>query len=162
MNRLNSLLNQENQKHMSLFLKRGASVMGKMDKLLDENTTKNFQQSMKNLNLATTQLNEMMPRVNKLLKNSIVLEDKISSSFISITASYNGIKSAMDEFKKAIAGGELNIKDMTSDLIPTMNNTFIEVQQLMIKLEEAINQYERSPGDIIFKQEEIKKGPGED
>ena len=72
-----------------------------------------------------------------------------------------GIKASMDVFKEAIANGDFNIKEISSDLVPTMNNSLIEMQHLMIRIESTLNQYERSPSDIIYKQEEIKMGPGE-
>ncbi len=68
----------------------------------------------------------------------------------------------MDEIKRAVSDGEFNIKEIVGDVIPTINNTLIETQHLMIRVEGTLNQYERSPGDILFKQEEIKKGPGEE
>jgi phospholipid/cholesterol/gamma-HCH transport system substrate-binding protein len=67
----------------------------------------------------------------------------------------------MDRFKLAVDSGDFNLKEISTDIVPTMNNTLIELQHLMIRIEGALNQYERSPGDILFKQEEIKKGPGE-
>ena len=76
-------------------------------------------------------------------------------------ASYMKISAAMDKFKASISNGEFNFKEISSDVVPTMNNTLLEMQHLMIRIESALNQYERSPGDILFKQEEIKKGPGE-
>jgi phospholipid/cholesterol/gamma-HCH transport system substrate-binding protein len=42
-----------------------------------------------------------------------------------------------------------------------MNNTLLQFQQFMAKLESFIDKYERSPGDILFKQEAVTKGPGE-
>jgi len=159
---VNNVLNAQNQKNITILLHRSASFMDKMNKLLDENTTNNFKQSMLNLNMATSKLNKMMPRIDKLLVNSMDWQDTISASFTSITSSYYNISSSMTEFKKAVQSGQFNIKDISSDLVPSMNNTFIEVQQLIIKLEEVLKQYERSPGDILFKQERIKKGPGEE
>jgi len=38
----------------------------------------------------------------------------------------------------------------------------LEMQELMIRIDSMMQSYERSPGDAIFKQEEIKKGPGEE
>lgn len=81
--------------------------------------------------------------------------------FDSIMNSYLGIRSSADEVKRAIASGEFNLKDIAGDMVPTVNTTLLEMQQLMIKLEGALNQYERSPSDVLFKQEQIKKGPGE-
>jgi len=161
MARVKDILNEKNQKDISVILQKTASVLTKMDKLLDEHTIKNMQGTMANLNRASARLDVIMPKVDQFLRSSIAWEDKISASFISITSSYNNISSSMLEFQKAVASGQFNLKDISSDLIPTMNNTFLEVQQLMIKLEDMINQYERSPGDILFKQEKIKKGPGE-
>ncbi len=67
----------------------------------------------------------------------------------------------MDSFKLAVDNGEFNLKEISVDIVPTMNNTLVELQHLMIRIQGALNQYERSPGDILFKQEKIKKGPGE-
>jgi phospholipid/cholesterol/gamma-HCH transport system substrate-binding protein len=88
-------------------------------------------------------------------------EDKISGSFASIMNSYLGIRSSMDEIKRAVASGEFNIKDIAGDMVPTLNNTLSEMQQLMIRMEDTLQQYDRSPSDILYKQENIKKGPGE-
>ncbi len=46
--------------------------------------------------------------------------------------------------------------------MPTVNSTMLILQDMMIKFEEAVSSYNRSPGDIIYKQEEAKKGPGEE
>ena len=42
-----------------------------------------------------------------------------------------------------------------------MNNTFIELQGLMIELGSVLKQYNRSPSDVLYKEEEVKKAPGE-
>jgi len=67
----------------------------------------------------------------------------------------------MDEIKRAVESGEFNIKDIAGDVVPTMNNTLIDMQELIIRFDGFMETYERSPGDILFKKEEIKKGPGE-
>ncbi|MCK4875266.1 MAG: MCE family protein [Sulfurimonas sp.] len=160
--RTKQLLNEENQKEITLLLKNSAVFMSKMNSLLDENTINNFQSTMKNLNSTTKKLDKMMPRVEKFLNNSVEWEDKVSDAFKSIMGSYHGIKTTMDLFEESLARGDFNIKDISNDVIPTINSTLLEMQELMIKMQEAIDQHERSPGDILFKQEKIKKGPGED
>ena len=75
--------------------------------------------------------------------------------------SYIGIKGSMNEIKRAVASGEFNIKDIAGDIVPTMNNTLIDMQELIIRFDSFMEAYERSPGDILFKKEEPKKGPGE-
>jgi len=155
------LLNDENQKQITLLLTKTASFMDKMDKLLDDKTIGNIQETMVHLNNSTQKIDAMVPNVNSFIDKSVQWEDKISGSFESIMTSYLGIRGSMDEIKRAVASGEFNVKEIAADVVPTMNNTLLEMQNLMIRVENFMNQYERSPGDILFKQEEIKKGPGE-
>jgi phospholipid/cholesterol/gamma-HCH transport system substrate-binding protein len=155
------LLNDDNQVQVALLLKRSASFMDKMEKLLDDETIGNFHTSMKNLASASKKVDNLLPKVDNFVEKSIVWEDKISQSFSSIMTSYLDIKGSMNEIKRAVASGEFNIKEITSDVIPTMNNSFLEMQHLIVQMQETLNQFNRSPGDILFKQEEMKKGPGE-
>ena len=160
--RTEKLLNDENQKEIALLLKNIALFMSNINKILDDETITNLKSSMMHLSSATKKLDEMMPRVEKFLNNSVEWEDKVSSSFNSIMGSYIGIKETMDYFRAALVSGDFNLKEISSDILPTMNSSFMEMQQLMLKMQEALNKYDRSPGDIIFTQEKIKKGPGED
>lgn len=161
LNQTEKLLNDENQKQITLLLQSSALLMDKLDKTLDEKTIKHIQSSVENLDNMSANLDAMTPNVNKFIDKSVLWEDKISGSFDSIMNSYVGIRSAMDEIKRAISSGEFNIKDIAGDVVPTMNNTLLEMQDLMIRLDGMMEHYERSPGDAIFKQEEMKKGPGE-
>lgn len=156
------LLNDDNQEQIGLLLKRTAGFMQKMERVLDDETINNFQASMKNLNSATNNLDKMMPKLDGFIDKSMAWEDSISGSFESIMTSYLGIRSAMDEIKRAVSSGEFNVKALAGDILPTMNNTFIDMQHLMIRIDGILNQYERSPGDILFKQERIKIAPGEE
>lgn len=155
------LLRDENQEQITLLLKNSALFLSKINQILDEDTINNFKQSIKNLNSASKRLDEMIPRVEKFMDRSSAWEDDISVAFGSIMNSYMGIKGSMDTFKHSLESGDFNLKEITSDLIPSMNNTFLEMQNLIIKIEDTLNKYDRSPSNIIFMQEEIKKGPGE-
>ena len=159
--RTEMLLNDGNQEQVTLLLQRTASLMGKFEKVLDDKTITHLQSTAKNLDALTQKANNLTPDINKFLDSSIKWEDKISGSFASITNSYKGIRSSMDEIKRAVASGEFNFKEMAGDITPTMNNTMLEMQELMIRIDGILEHYERSPGDILFKQEETKKGPGE-
>ncbi len=156
------LLNDDNQRQISLLLQRSAGFMDRMEQLLSDEAISDFHAGMKNFKTSSEKLDKMMPKINSFIDKSVIWEDKIAGSFESIMKSYLGIRSSMDEIKRAIASGEFNIKDIAGDVVPTMNNTLLEMQHLMIKLQSTLEQYERSPGDILFKQESIKKGPGEE
>jgi len=159
--RTEELLGDENQKEVSLLLKRSAHVMQKMELLFDDKTVGHIQSTVENMDSFTKKLDKIMPDIDNFLESSVAWEDDISNSFESISTSYKGIKSSMDEFKRAISSGEFNMKDLGADVVPTMNNTLIEMQELMIKFEEALEQYDKSPSDILYKTQEIRKAPGE-
>jgi len=161
LSRTEQLLNDDNQKQVNLLLTRSADVMGKLDKLLNDEMIDSLQKSAKNLESFSSKADNMMPKIDAFVEKSVEWEDNIKNSFESIMNSYLGIRSSMDEIKRAISSGEFNVKEITSDLIPTMNNTLLNMQDLMIKVQDSLNQYDRSPSDILFKQEEIKKAPGE-
>ena len=155
------LLNDDNQQQIALLLQRTAGFMDKLERVLDDKTINHLQSSVENLDSVSRKVDAMTPNINSFIDKSVKWEDKIAGSFESIMQSYVGIRSSMDEIKRAIASGEFNIKDIAGDVVPTMNNTLLEMQELMIRLDGMMEHYERSPGDAIFTQEEMKKGPGE-
>ncbi|WP_294961984.1 MlaD family protein [Sulfurimonas sp.] len=162
LSRTEELLNEDNQEQITVLLESTASFMTQMDKLMTDDAIKDLHESIKNFNSASKQMDALMPKIELFVDGSVAWENKIANSFASIMNSYLGISASMDRFKLAIANGDFNIKEISTDVVPTMNNTLIELQHLMIRIESALNQHERSPGDILFKQEEIKKGPGEE
>ena len=159
--RTEQLLNDDNQKQVNLLLTRSANFMDKLDKLLDDKMINSLQVSAKNLESFSNKADNIMPKIDGFVEKSIEWEESIKYSFNSIMNSYLGIRSSMDEIKRAVSSGEFNVKDIAADIVPTMNNTLLDMQDLMIKLQETLNGYDRSPSDILFRQEEIKKAPGE-
>ena len=161
LSRTEQLLGDTNQRNIAVILQHTANVTKKLDLLLDEQTLLSLQHSAKNLEAITIKMDTAIPKVNHLVDNSIAWQDSISSSFSSIMQSYLGIRSAMDEIHRAVASGEFNIKDISTEIIPTMNMTLIQMQELMIQMEGTLEQYKRSPADILYKEEAQHKAPGE-
>mgnify|MGYP000612129579 CR=1 FL=1 len=48
-----------------------------------------------------------------------------------------------------------------SKIVPTLDSTMLEVQNLMVDLKETLDEFSKSPSDILYKEELIKKAPGE-
>lgn len=162
LNKIQELLNEKNQKSFSALLQNSATLTSKINDTLDEETIKNLRLSIKNIESITEKMDTMIPKVEKLMDNTVIWEENFTVSFRSIMNSYAGIKASMETLKKSIENGEFNLKEITSDVIPTINNTFLETQQLMLKMQELINRYERSPADILLMQEKTKIAPGEE
>lgn len=155
------LLGEDNQEQMALILQRSASVMEKMDRVLNDKSIEHIQSSLDHIDSFTRKLDALMPNIDKLIDGSMDWEDNISASLDSIQVSYKGISSSMAEFKRAISGGEFNLEKIGADVIPTMNNTFLDLQGVLIQLEHTLQQYDESPADILYRRQEINKAPGE-
>ena len=159
--RTEELLGTANQEQMALLLKRSANVMEKMNKLLDDETIEHLQNTSRHMDSFSKKLDRVMPNVDFFIDKSIKWEKNISTSFASITESYLGITASMDEIKRAVASGEFNFKEISSDIVPTMNDAFLEMEGVMVELQETLKQYNESPSDILYKKQELKKAPGE-
>ncbi len=163
--RTEELLGSDNQEQMSLILRRSAHMMQQMDKLLDDKTVDNLQKSVQHLESISRKVDAVIPNIdksmNRLVENSINWENNVSESLKSISISYLTIKSSMAEFERSIADGEFNLQEITADLLPTINNSFLEMQEFTAKLKDLLDEYNDSPSDIFYRREEIKKAPGE-
>lgn len=155
------LLNDENQKQITLLLQRTAGFMDKMERVLDDKTIAHLQSSVKNLDNVSAKVDKLTPNIDNFVTKSMEWEDKIVLSFDSIMTSYKGIRASMDEIKRAVSSGEFNVKDIANDVVPNLNNTLLEMQELINRVDGMIESYERRPSDMLFKEEELKKGPGE-
>ncbi len=157
----NKLLSDENQKQFSRLLTKSAQVMAKIDTVLDAKTIAHLQQSAKNLEQLTQKAEKSIPNINKLINHSIMWEDKINDSFGGIKNTYEEMGLIMDNMAKSFLHVENNVEDVTVQTLPVMNGTMVEMQQTLINMNEVLHQYERSPSDMLFKKEKIKRGPGE-
>ena len=155
------LLNDDNQEQVALLLKRTAGFMDRLERLLDDKTIESLHNSAQNVESVSAKVDKVIPNIDTFIDKSVKWEENIHKSMDSIMVSYLGITLSMDEIRRAISSGEFNIKEITSDLVPTMNNTLLDMQDVMIKFQNTLNQYDRSPSDILYKQEELKKAPGE-
>ena len=155
------LLNDENQHEFMQLINSSASVMQKIDKTLDQATIEHLQSSVKNIDIATAQLTETLRSVEKTAQHTTLWEDDIAHSLAGIMQSYKKIDKAMGAFQQAVQRGDFNVQEITSELVPTINTTLKELQDLIINLDRSLKELHRSPADILYKRQEIQKGPGE-
>lgn len=159
--RTEELLGADNQEQIAKLLQKTASVMGKLDKVLDNTTVAHIHSSVKNIDNFSKKLNYIMPDIHKFLADTKVWEASTSKSIDSIMVSYVGLDHSMDGIHKAMSDGENDFSQMSNNFIPTLNATLLDMQDLMIKIDEMLEGYRTSPADILFKSQEKIKGPGE-
>jgi phospholipid/cholesterol/gamma-HCH transport system substrate-binding protein len=158
---MHKLLNNKNQIAITNILENTATLTEKMNKLLDEKTIIHLQKTSAHLDSLTYKVDKLVPNIDGFIDKSVTWEKSIAGSLDSIMQSYIGISSSLTEVKRAVANGEFNLKEISSEVVPTMNDSFLEMQSLMIKLDSVLDEYKRSPSDVFYKEETIKKAPGE-
>ncbi|MGD9718338.1 MAG: MlaD family protein [Sulfurimonadaceae bacterium] len=160
--RTESLLSPENRQEFSRILRSTANILEKIDRTLDEESVIHIKNTLVQLDAASKKIDVMLPQIEMFVAKGIEWEVNTSASLSAIMQSYLGIRATMDEFKRAVENGEFNLKEITGDVIHTLNNTLLELQSFTVRLESVLEQHRRSPAGLLFRQEEIKKGPGEE
>lgn len=155
------IFDDNNQKQLGLILEKTANILTKVDSTLDAKTMKDFQETMANLKALSGKLDAMSPKIEALAERSVAFEDEISGSIESIKETYLVVREAMDGLHKTLADGQFNFKEISSDFTPTLKSSLTQMEQTLLRMQNFLEQYERSPSDIFYKQEEIFKGPGE-
>lgn len=151
------LLNDENQKSFARLLEKSAATMEKIDKLLNDETITSLQQSSKNLQSITYKVDAMIPNINHFINKSVEWEDTMAESFVQIKKTYSSMGVTMDGMKTSMSDASIDI----SKIMPTVNAAMLEMQELMIRLGHTLEEYEKSPSDILYKTQELQKAPGE-
>ena len=159
--RTEKLLGATNQEQIAQILQHTASVIGKLDDTLNKKTIAHLQQSVKNVDELTLKLNNLTPDIQRLLKITEDWQIETTASMNSITKSYLGLDTSIKGMKEALKDGETDFSQMSNDLIPTLNATLLDFQDLMVRVDEILEEYKTSPSDILFKSQEKIKGPGE-
>jgi phospholipid/cholesterol/gamma-HCH transport system substrate-binding protein len=158
----NALLKEQNQKSITMTLQESQEFMRKLNLLLDDKSIEHLHSTMEHLDSITTKMDtQMMPKMDLLIDKSGHFTDTVSVSMASVASSYQVIQGSMAEFRRAIKDGEFNVKDISKGTVSNLNTSLGALQDVMLELESILKKYEDSPNDMLFKKQEIKKGPGE-
>ena len=166
----NTLLNAQNQENISMTLAESREFMSRMNKLLDDQSIEHLHSTIEHLDHISTKMDneilpklndQILPKVDRLADKSANFTDSVSASMSSVAASYKVIQGSMAEFKRAISDGEFNIKDISKGTISNLNGSMNSLQDVLAQLDAILKKYEDSPNDMLFKKQELKKGPGE-
>jgi phospholipid/cholesterol/gamma-HCH transport system substrate-binding protein len=155
------LLNDENQESIRVILNRTASLMEKMDRVLDERSVDHMHNTIANLDNFSYKLDAMMPKIDAFVTQSMAWETKMGDSFVSIKDTYSGMGLIMEDMASSFAAVQKDVESVSLNVVPTINNTMFTMQNTLIEFNSLLQEYKRSPNDLLFKKEEEKRGPGE-
>lgn len=143
-------------------------VLAQMKKLLaDENISSisqilvKTQNSMNNMEQFSSYLVANEKKIDELLNNISILTKSGNKSFESIEKSANSFKELSTQLLIEVKKGTFDIKDMSKESFDKLNTLLNGLDETLSQTQNLIDNLNESPSDILFKQKNIKNGPGE-
>jgi phospholipid/cholesterol/gamma-HCH transport system substrate-binding protein len=143
-------------------------VLAQMKKLLaDENISSisqilaKTQNSMNNMEQFSSYLVANEKKIDELLNNISILAKTGNKSFDSIEKSANSFKELSTQLLAEVKKGTFDINDMTKESFDKLNSVLNGLDETLSQTQNLIDNLNESPSDILFKQKNIKNGPGE-
>lgn len=143
-------------------------VLAQMKKLLADENIKTISQildktqnSMSNVEQFSNYLVSNEKKLDELLKNINILTKNGNKSFESIDKSASSFKELSNEILLEIKKGSFDINDMSKESFDKLNSILNNLDSTLLQTQILIDNLNQSPSDILFKQKNIKNGPGE-
>ena len=144
-------------------------VLAQMKKLLADENIKTISQildktqnSMSNMEQFSSYLVNNEKKIDELIKNINLLAKNGNKSFDSINDSANSFKELTSEVLAEIKKGKFDINDMSKESFSKLNSVLNNLDSTLLQTQTLIDNLNQSPSDILFKQKNIKYGPGEE
>lgn len=143
-------------------------VLGQIKKLLNDENIKNIsttlvktQNSMSNIEQFSSYLVNNEKKLDELLKNLSTLTQNGNKSFESIDKSANSFKALSGELLAEVKKGNFDMRDLSKESFDKLNKVLNSLDGTLLQTQNLIDNLNQSPSDVLFKQRNIKNGPGE-
>lgn len=143
-------------------------VLAQMKKLLADENIKTISQildktqnSMSNMEQFSSYLVNNEKKIDELINNINLLSKNGNKSFESINNSANSFKDLTSEILAEIKKGSFDINGMSKESFDKLNSVLNNLDSTLLQTQTLIDNLNQSPSDILFKQKNIKNGPGE-
>lgn len=153
-----------------------AQILDKTNKMMSDKNIDNISKSLEDFSQTMAFFNANKYRVEKLLLevNSLVAQTKEFEKEVLPSITKLGVMSdkagaASDrtseffiDMRTELKNGEFNVATIVEKNLQVFNETAASLQDLSLKLETTVDNFNESPSDILFKSKERVLGPGED
>mgnify|MGYP000976046517 FL=1 len=143
-------------------------VLSQIKKLLNDENIKNIsttivktQNSMANIEQFSLYLVNNEKKLDELLANISLLAKNGNKSFESIDKSANTFKALSTELLAEVKKGNFDVRDLSKESFDKLNKVLNNLDGTLLQTQNLIDNLNQSPSDILFKQKNIKNGPGE-
>ena len=143
-------------------------VLAQMKKLLNDENIKTIslilaktETSMNNMEQFSSYLVKNEKRIDEVLNNISTLSKTGTTSFDSINKSADSFRALSSELLAEVKKGSFDMKDMSKESFEKLNTVLNSLDATLSQTQTLIDSLNQSPSDILFKQKNIKNGPGE-
>ena len=143
-------------------------VLAQIKKLLNDENIKTISQilaktenSMNNMEQFSSYLVKNEKRIDEVLNNISTLSKTGTKSFESINKSADSFRALSSELLLEVKKGSFDMKDMSKESFEKLNTVLNSLDATLSQTQTLIDSLNQSPSDILFKQKNIKNGPGE-
>jgi len=143
-------------------------VLSQIQKVLNDENINKFSQllsksekSMENIEQFSSYLIKNEKKIDELLKNISNLSKSGTKSFDSVNKSADNFNLLTNELLIELQKGSFNIKELSQESFDKSNVVLKDLENSLERLQKLIEDLNQSPSDLIFKQKNIKYGPGE-
>ena len=143
-------------------------VLNQIKKVINDKNIETFsnlltksERSMSNIEQMSSYLVDGEKKIDGLLKKISNLTNTSGKSFESINKSANSFKELSNEFLSELKEGSFNIKELSKESFDKLNQVLNSLENTLTQGQKLIEDLDESPSDVIFKQKDIKYGPGE-
>lgn len=143
LNQIRKVLNDENIKIFSQILSKGESSISNIEEL-------------------SSYLVKNEKKIDSLINSILALTKTSGNSFDSINKSASSFKELTSALLVELKKGSFNVKDISQESFDKLNVVLKELENSLELTQKLIDDLNQSPSDIIFKQKNIKYGPGEE
>jgi len=170
LSRVDNLLNNKNIEKIDKLLNKFDQLINNLNNIvinsvplvLNQENADNIKTGLASMAKTSQTLEKESKNIGKVINMTIELEKSAKQSLNDYSLLSNKLSLLLTSIQKRFESGEFDLRQMTEHHLETLNALLVELQMLTKQTNETLQQLKRSPSDLLFKQEIIKAGPGEE
>jgi len=99
--------------------------------------------------------------IQHLITNALITEQQAISTLKGISNTSQSLNKILATIDNKFSSGEYDIRQMTEPHLEAFDKLLIELELLSDQANEVLRQLKESPSDLLFKQQQYQRGPGE-
>lgn len=163
--RIEILLNDQNLasiQNLLINLEKSSKILSeKMTLIFNDKNSQAFETTLQNTSIITKFVVDEEKNVKQLLSQSITLEKQVETSLKDFSVAANSLNLTLGTIQTKFNQGEYDLRQLSEPHFEALNQLFKELEILSIQSSEVLRQFKESPSDLFFKQNQHKRGPGE-